>query len=348
MMSNTPASTPESLDENTTRSTRGAIANVLVSLLSFLCFIALIPMVALAITWIFALDVPAPVVVIQSAMEYILLAAFPIFLFAVIAKQKVLATIAALVAICHLYFFVPQLQSAADLPAATTTAPRFTLLSHNIRYDNQDPLQEVDEIQRVAADIVFLQEITPRGYQRLGDAGAFDSYPYRQIDARTGATGLAIFSKFPLREATVEQGPGYPQQRAVTTIEGHDVVLWNVHLRSPVAGPIEQWRGDLDFLRRKLHAETGDVLAAGDFNATWSHAPFRKLLTNGYREAAIDRGRGHSRSWPVDGDLGQRTKGFIRIDHVLTHHNVRAVNIQEAGGNGSDHRAVITELALLP
>jgi endonuclease/exonuclease/phosphatase (EEP) superfamily protein YafD len=342
------SSTESSPSNTSVQREQWSMARASVGLLSLVSFAMLLPMAALACTWIFELHVPAQVVVLQSAMGYILLGAFPIFVFAVIARRKALATMAAVVAICHLYFFAPQLQSATTLPEAAKTSPQFTLLSHNIRYDNQDPLLEVEEIRRVNAEIVFLQEITPRGFRRLQDAGAFDAYPYSDVDARTGATGLAIFSKFPLKEVEVKPGPGYPQQRAVADISGREVVLWNVHLRSPVSGPIEDWRGDLEFLRKELHAEGGDVLVAGDFNATWSHAPFRKLVDNGYREAAIDRGRGHARSWPVDGDLGRRTKGFIRIDHVLTRDKLRPVAIEEAGGSGSDHRAIITKLVLLP
>jgi endonuclease/exonuclease/phosphatase (EEP) superfamily protein YafD len=327
---------------------KSPVKQLLLNLLTFLCFTALLPMIGLAATWIFAVDVSARVAVMQSAMIYILLGAFPIFVFAVVAKRKMLGATAAFVAICHLFFFAPQMQSATALPKDVATAPHFSLLSHNIRYDNENPSLEVGEIQRVNADIVFLQEITPHGYQLLRDAGAFTAYPYHVLDTRNGATGLAMFSKFPLREATVKSGPGYPQQRAVADMNGRQIVLWNVHLRSPVAGPIEDWRGDLDYLRNNLQAETGDVLVAGDFNATWSHTPFRKLIEGGYREAANDRGRGLARTWPVDGKLGQRTKGFIRIDHVLTRNKVRPVTIAEGTGSGSDHRAVITQLALLP
>lgn len=330
------------------KTNKHSIWQLLLSLISAICFLALMPMIGLALTWILSVDVSPPVAVLQASMGYILLGAFPILAFAVAAKRKALGVTAAFVAMCHVFFYAPQMQLATSLPEDAKTAPKITLLSHNIRFDNQDPLLEVEEIKRVNADLVFLQEITPIGYEILNEAGAFNDYPYSAIDSRMGARGLAIFSKHPLREASVEPSPGYPQQRAVANINGRDIVLWNVHLLSPVTGQIENWRADHEFLRKKLHAETGDVLVAGDFNSTWSHTPFRKLIDNGYREAANDRGRGYARTWPVDEKLGQRAKGFIRIDHVLTRNNIRPVEIEEAGGSGSDHRAVITRLVLLP
>lgn len=333
--------------EHATSST--SLRSIVISTISGLCSIGLLPLLGLCATWIFDVEVKSSsMAVLQAAMGYILLAAYPVFLFAVIAKRKFLGVVAAFVIMCHVFFYAPLYTLAEPLPASANSAPKFTLLSHNVRYDNPTPSRIIDEIQQTDADIVFIQEMTDPMYRLWRSSGALDPYPYEFNSIDNGAQGLAIFSKFPFLEKEIFEGPGFPQQRAVVEINGRELILWNVHTKSPVGGAISQWKGDLDHVQSRLHSENGDVLMAGDFNATWSHKPFRDIIRDGVREVANDRGRGHSRTWPVDKGFAVKTDGFIRIDHVLTKNNIRATSIREGAGNGSDHRSTITELALLP
>jgi endonuclease/exonuclease/phosphatase family metal-dependent hydrolase len=82
---------------------------------------------------------------------------------------------------------------------------------------------------------------------------------------------------------------------------------------------------------------------AGDFNATLDHSGLRRLIRTGYRDAAATVGAGLAGTWgPYDGDPIPP----VTIDHVLVDRRVRVRSVSVHRVPGSDHRAVLAELAL--
>ncbi len=160
---------------------------------------------------------------------------------------------------------------------------------------------------------------------------------------------FGIWSKLPLVDpVTIPTNKGFPAIRATVRSDDQDLVLWSVHTRAPPieGGPLDVWTGDLEALRSLLHAETGNVIVAGDFNATSHHRPYRKIVENGYRDEHIETGRGLARTWPMDRPRLARWGGIIRIDHVMTHGAVHATRLEEEPGLGSDHRGLIADFVL--
>ena len=86
-------------------------------------------------------------------------------------------------------------------------------------------------------------------------------------------------------------------------------------------------------------------MTAGDFNATRYHPSFRRLLSDGMRDAHERRGRGWAATWPRNRRL---LPPLMRLDHVLVSHGVEVRSIREGLGRGSDHRPIIADLVLLP
>jgi endonuclease/exonuclease/phosphatase (EEP) superfamily protein YafD len=105
------------------------------------------------------------------------------------------------------------------------------------------------------------------------------------------------------------------------------------------------WKQHLTALRGEFEAAfaQGPVIMAGDFNATWGHAPFRELLSAGLRDSHVDLGQGLSTTWPRGIPL---LPSLFRIDHVLLSDGVEAVAVRNGEGPSSDHRPVIADLAL--
>jgi endonuclease/exonuclease/phosphatase family metal-dependent hydrolase len=83
----------------------------------------------------------------------------------------------------------------------------------------------------------------------------------------------------------------------------------------------------------------------GDFNADRDHAPFRRLLDTGLRDAHDERGRGLARTFPS-------WLPVLHLDHVLVRdgNGARVVvrDVREVRLPGSDHLTVVTDLAVLP
>ena len=290
------------------------------------------------------------IVVFETTLPYLLVIAYPVFLFALAARRRLLAVLAAFVVLCHVLWVFPQFAEARHVPTSYRAGVHLTLFSQNVKYDNQSPEDVGAQIQKTNADFVFLEELSERDFDVMWQTDAFDAYHYSYVQTSYGPQGLGIFSKYPLSDAQLVTSPGFPQMRAVASVDGRSVTLWNVHMRAPVDGPVKQhWLGDLEQLHTRLQHEPGSVLVAGDFNATWSHRPFRALVTGGYHEADLDVGRASARTWPVDntlGPLGIDFDGLIRLDHVLYRGTIQATASRGTPGNGSDHSGVVTSLAL--
>jgi endonuclease/exonuclease/phosphatase (EEP) superfamily protein YafD len=90
-----------------------------------------------------------------------------------------------------------------------------------------------------------------------------------------------------------------------------------------------------------LNAGSGAVIVAGDLNATYDMQPFRRLLDEGYRDAAEQAGAGLTRSFPSRPWRGP----VFGIDHVLVR-NCTATAAQTVPVPGSDHRGLFTVIEI--
>ncbi len=124
---------------------------------------------------------------------------------------------------------------------------------------------------------------------------------------------------------------------------GRAVRLVAVHTYFPAGDP-QRWTGDMTALRDEASAAGSDLVVLGDFNATLDHAPMRSLLAAGLVDTHAELGRGWAPTWPVS---GSPLPPLIQIDHVLHGRGLAGVSASEHTLPGTDHRAVIAELALL-
>ena len=216
------------------------------------------------------------------------------------------------------------------------------VMSANLRYGQADPHALV-ALARDSADVLVVQEMTPRAASGLSAAGVDDTFPHRVIDPRDQAAGIGIWSRFPIGESGSVGGYALPMLRA--RIRVPDVVIEPtvvaVHLAAPWVQPIELWQQDMARLQSALHELARDagadaVIVAGDLNATFDMMPFRRLLSEGYRDAAEQAGAGLTRSYPSR----PRRPPMLGIDHVLVH-NCVATSARTVVVRKSDHRGLL-------
>ncbi len=119
-----------------------------------------------------------------------------------------------------------------------------------------------------------------------------------------------------------------------------------VHAVAPRVEEMDQWRDDLRWIADQC--PKGDVILAGDFNATVDHmAPYGVDGGDmGYcRDAASRTGNGYSGTWPSS----LPALLSAPIDHVMASQNwvpTGSVVLDDAGG--SDHRGVVVQLEPAP
>ena len=86
------------------------------------------------------------------------------------------------------------------------------------------------------------------------------------------------------------------------------------------------------------------MVVAGDFNASSGNEPFRSLLrTAGLVDVEERLGRGLVVTWPTN---RRWVPAHLHLDHVLVSREVVPVSVRLGRGEGSDHRPVLTELAV--
>lgn len=231
-------------------------------------------------------------------------------------------------------------------PAVPGAVP-LRLVTANLLHVNRT----VADVGRVLAahrpDVLCLQELTPTHLETLRGTGLLDALPHVQADPRRGYHGSAVLSRWPLAGEVLDVGR-HPVAAADLATPAGTVRVLSVHVVNPVsrsAGAPGTWRAQLDALRRIAAdglAAGVPVVLAGDWNATLDHAPLRRVLAAGLRDAWVVAGRGPGLSWPA----WPRVPPLMRIDHVLVGGGLRVRGARTLPTPGSDHHHVVVDLEL--
>jgi endonuclease/exonuclease/phosphatase (EEP) superfamily protein YafD len=83
-------------------------------------------------------------------------------------------------------------------------------------------------------------------------------------------------------------------------------------------------------------------MLAADLNATPDNLEFRRLLHDGYRDAAEQAGAGLTRTHPSDVRL---LPPVFAVDHILTR-DCTATAVRTLSLAGSDHRALVAGIRM--
>src|SRR6185436_13143534 len=97
------------------------------------------------------------------------------------------------------------------------------------------------------ADVLALQELTPEEVDRMRAAGIGRSFPYQTLDARDGAEGVGIWSRFPLVQSRRIEGYQLAMVTTRVQVEHVDIAptILVAHLPGPWPQPIDDWDRDL-------------------------------------------------------------------------------------------------------
>lgn len=217
---------------------------------------------------------------------------------------------------------------------------RLTVASSNLEVGQGDP----DAVLRLAAkaDVLVLQEVTPDALAALDQAGLGDRLPYRAGTAVGGVRGTMVFSRYRLSDQQpLPLGNGGLTVRVAAP---KPFRLYAVHTAMLLSAP-QVWHDDLVRLRARLtvDAARGPVLAAGDWNATYSHLPMRRVLDAGVRDAS-EASSSWRPTWPT-----QWRESWLRpvvaIDHVLMSKEFLATATRTVNVHRTDHLALVAQLS---
>jgi endonuclease/exonuclease/phosphatase (EEP) superfamily protein YafD len=280
-----------------------------------------------------------------AAFSPFLMAGGPIALIIqVIFRRRMGAGVAAIVTVICVITQAP-LFVAAHAPA---NSDRLVMMTANLRLGSADPQALVRLVRQHGVDVLTTQELTGSEARRLDAAGLAQLLPYSALDARVGAEGVGIWSRYPL--SSEQQPAGFMFAIVAARLAVPGVAIEPTVLATHMPGPWPQnaaaWSHDITALPATLVSlasgnPSGALLVGGDFNSTPDTAQFRKLLGDGYRDAAEQAGAGYTPTYPGDTWFGP----LIGIDHVLTR-NAVATSADSLTIPGSDHRALLVRIAI--
>jgi endonuclease/exonuclease/phosphatase (EEP) superfamily protein YafD len=284
------------------------------------------------------------VLALVAFSSYLLLFAAVSIPLLILARRWTLSAVAVALTVAMLVIQVPMYVGSSPSPADGVSV---RVVSANLRDGQADPLQLV-RAARDDADVLAVQELTPPEVDRLSAAGLDAAFPYRFLDARSGAQGVGLWSRFPLDAARRIGGYTFALVTADLRVPGvaANPTVVVAHLPGPWPPPIDDWRRDIAHLPGTLHdaanqAGSGCVLVAADFNGTMDMRPFRTVLNVGYRDAAEQSGSGILPTYPGNSPIPP----LLAIDHILTR-NCVATSLRTLKIPGSDHRGIVATVLI--
>jgi endonuclease/exonuclease/phosphatase (EEP) superfamily protein YafD len=218
------------------------------------------------------------------------------------------------------------------------------VMASNLYVGRADARAVVAMVRRERIAVLALEELPPEELAALDRAGLRRLLPYRNADARPGANGSGLFSRFPLtRRDPYNSTDQNGEPRALVAVPGTPPLDVQV-VHPPPPSSIATWHRVLGDLPRVDRGDGHAHLLLGDFNASLDHHDLRRLLggDDGYVDAADATGKGLVATWPTN----RRFPPVITIDHVLADPRSRAESFDAYKMAGSDHRAVVVTLRI--
>jgi endonuclease/exonuclease/phosphatase (EEP) superfamily protein YafD len=274
------------------------------------------------------------VAVVQSLTPYLGLLVVVIALVALWRRRLQLATVGAAIGFGILVLAAPLAfpDEQAD-PMADAVGLR--VASVNLLYRNERIDEVADTLADLAPDVIVFSEYTAEHQAALQRSELADAYLYRIDRSGQLAGGVAVWSRAPV---IVGEHPDTYNYSLDLTVDGPDGTVRIVALHAPTPlKSFDDWRRDLGTAAAIGRDASGPTTVIGDFNASYWHPDFRRMLDAGLVDAHTALGKGFSTSWPTDRLLPP----FVRLDHALTTPDLVSTNIADFEVPGSDHRGVI-------
>ena len=230
---------------------------------------------------------------------------------------------------------------AHEPTARTCSSEPLRVVTANAWFQNADHAALVDWLNRSDADIIVLQEITPRWVAALEQLAR--QYPYRKFMPRDDPYGIALLSRWPID--TVQPADfaddGVPSLVANIDVHGRKLRVIALHTRWPVVPELQVARDRaLQQAAALALTQPESTILLGDLNLTPYAPAFARLVSgSGLRDAL--EGEAWRPTWQA---------GFwplaLPIDHVLVPLG-SCVTAHEIGPYvGSDHRPLQVTLRL--
>ena len=230
--------------------------------------------------------------------------------------------------------------------------PSLAVVTYNVNWGFSGAERVIDFIAKSNADVVCLQETHSRWEsvlrRRLGS-----QYPYCVFKEWSGAGGIAIMSKYKLRNVElIKPVEGwFPALTADAETPIGSVKFLNVHLRPPLS---ERGSATVSALYEvpKIHVKEikyfmeqvetcGPIIIVGDFNESDNGRAIWGLIDDGFTDALSIYDK-HSKTWNWELSYGVALRE--RYDHIIFSKELKCTGAKVVKVGASDHEPVLVVL----
>ncbi|MGB3777327.1 MAG: endonuclease/exonuclease/phosphatase family protein [Tunicatimonas sp.] len=268
------------------------------------------------------------------------------------AKQLAIVAggaVAGLLLCLHSYILPPSLSHFAD--GQPFTVAHFNVLANNRQYD---PV--IRQALASKADLLSFQEVAPHWADELTQR-LRDAYPYYHVVTDPWDTrGIAIFSRYPLRNVQthywskspnitgdIELSGRVAQDQKKGENSGGDTLVHFVasHTLSPRSESRYRRRNQqIRHIADYLKSVEGPVLAIGDYNAVpWNPS----IVAMKQQGQVFDSRQNFTSTYPA-----RLQGGGLPIDYVFHSEDFTCLDFYAVSAEGSDHRGVVGRYRLRP
>lgn len=240
------------------------------------------------------------------------------------------------------------LSGYADQASADDAFARVMTL--NTANGKADAAQVVSIVRDQHVEVLTLQEVTPAFVTALQQAGIGELLPHKVV-AKAGPLDNGgvnvVFTLAPMEQQSLnlKQTQSSAVPAASVRVGGRLVRFASVHVASPVRSGLGNWNAGLTALRSLSgSSDAGELVLMGDFNATWDHSRFRKMLGSEFLDASESAGEGLHMTYPAN----SKVPPMIEIDHIVYAAGAGLMmgDLQTVEIAGTDHLALLGTLAV--
>jgi vancomycin resistance protein VanJ len=216
-----------------------------------------------------------------------------------------------------------------SLPGSGAARHDLSAMTWNLQYGVRTAAETAAQLHGVVEDVVALQELEPDPAAAIeSDAVLTARYPYRAMGPHTGASGLAVLSRYPIRDVTFPRAPAglslivatpHGDVRIIVGHPEHAYIRTVTPLRLPLSYDPTHRDDVIGSIRTRIDAAlaAGErLLVLGDFNTSPTE-PEYAVLTAGLRDTHVEVGEGPGTTWRPS-RLTFLPFAFLRIDLQLT------------------------------
>lgn len=229
-------------------------------------------------------------------------------------------------------------------------ASQIRIMQANLRLGEADPRAVVSRVRDSGVDVLTVAELTVPAADSLRAAGLAQVLPYSFLYARRGGGGEGIYSRFPLSDTAELPGLQHSNLRATIQPRGaRRFAVYALHPLPPYPEPAWRWAHELDRIREVFAAEELPFIVGADFNSTYDHERYRRLVQAGARDGAalVDAsdylGSGIVATYPAD----RWFPAVLALDRILTRGGT-PLSFHRIELPGSDHYGVLGDVRLSP